>query len=380
MSHSVIELPIPGRRVVAGVGLVTATVLLLAASVCAQVAPSNGLGYTNWLEEAADAVAGTAPDRPAPPHRVTNLPAPAGTALLQLASGRDMPVQTAAQGGTADDPAASGFAPPIDKNSDVVLEITSSGRLNDLFERMDFSLAAVRDNAPVPRIFVAELPDDLDSVGDSSLRKELFFGTLLPLVLRVNENILHDRARLIEIRQRMGHGQAVSAGDHAWVAQFAETYGVPAGDLRGLLQRVDIIPPSMALAQAAVESGWGTSALTRRGNAVFGQTTGGPDGIRFKRGDQRYAAFDRLIDSAEAYALNLNTNPAYHAFRALRAQAQAAGRTPDGHALLAGLDNYSTLGREYVSYVRRVIRANELQALDNARLAPKTERAAGSAI
>lgn len=386
MSHSVIELPIKSRRMAAGVGLVTATVLLLAASVSAQTAAPAGLGTGSWLDDAVAAGGEAAGTRPALPQGIlaakagpaalpAHVAAPQGGALsgltlLHLASG---------QGQAPEEQVAVGLPPPIDKRSDVILQVSSAGRLINLFERMEFSLDSVRDSAEVPRIFIAEFPDDLRTLDDSDLRKELFFSTLLPLVLRVNESILHERARLIDLRNRVIHGHALSPRDRAWLAGLAERYEAPEDDLGGLLQRVDIVPPSMALAQAAVESGWGTSVLARRGNAVFGQTTQSEGGLRGRDGD-RFTAFDRLIDAAEAYASNLNTHPAYRSFRTLRAEARAAGRAPDGYALLAGLDSYSRLGREYVSYVRRVIRANDLQALDRARLVPDAARRMGSPI
>ena len=117
----------------------------------------------------------------------------------------------------------------------------------------------------------------------------------------------------------------------------------------------------MALAQAAVESGWGTSRLARRGNALFGQTAGSGG----------HAEFDRLIDGTAAYARNLNTHAAYAEFRALRADMRARGLRLDGDQLVGTLLAYSERGAAYVRAVRSLLRYNELGLADLVRLDPQ---------
>ncbi len=261
--------------------------------------------------------------------------------------------------------------PPIDKDSDTVLQVSSSGELIRLFEGMDYSYRAVRDgDAPVPRVLVEQFPADIHRISSYEDRVAVFYNTMLPILLRVNEDIARDRARLIALRDRLAEGAAPDPADRDWLAATAEAYRLRDGgaDIDELLQRVDIIPPSMALAQSAIESGWGTSALARRGNALFGQTTSRGAGMRASTG-HTYAAYDQLIDSAQAYARNLNTHPAYRQFRNLRAAQRQAGREPDGYALMAGLTRYSELGGRYVAHIRRFIRSNDLDAFDAARLA-----------
>ncbi|MGK9233096.1 glucosaminidase domain-containing protein [Inquilinus limosus] len=251
--------------------------------------------------------------------------------------------------------------PPIDKTSDIVLRVDSAGTLSNIFDHADYTLTEVRDGeAEVPRLLVEVMPTDLRRLDSTDLRKDLFFNALLPLVLRVNEDIRHDRDRLLALQGLERLGLAPSADSRAWLAELGERYGVAGGDIDELLLRVDVVPPSLALAQAAVESGWGTSYSARRRNALFGQTAGSA---------VRYAAFERLIDGVAAYARNLNTHPAYAGFRARRAALRAARQKLDGYDLASTLGRYSTRGTAYIRDVRAMIRGNDLVELDSARLA-----------
>jgi Bax protein len=263
--------------------------------------------------------------------------------------------------------APASAVPPIDKTSDVVLRVDSAGKLSDIFDSVDYTLADVRDGeAEVPRLLVEAMPDDLRRLGSLDLRKDVFFNALLPLVLRVNEDIRHDRDRLLALQglQRLGlepRGEAAT-----WLSALSERYDVADGDIDALLLRVDVVPPSLALAQAAVESGWGSSYSAQRRKALFGQTTGSA---------VRYAAFERLIDGVASYARNLNTHPAYAAFRAQRAAQRAARQELDGYDLASTLTRYSSRGTAYIRDVRAMIRGNDLVELDSARLA--ADRAIG---
>ena len=251
--------------------------------------------------------------------------------------------------------------PPIDKTSDLVLKVDSAGKLSEIFDSADYALADVRDGgAEVPRLLVEAMPGDLRRLDSTDLRKDVFFNALLPLVLRVNEDIRHDRDRLLALQGLQHLGLGPSAESRAWLAELSERYDVADGDIDALLLRVDVVPPSLALAQAAVESGWGTSYSAQRRNALFGQTAGSA---------VRYAAFDRLIDGVASYARNLNTHPAYAGFRARRAELRAARLELDGYDLALTLTRYSTRGTAYIRDVQAMIRGNDLVELDSARLA-----------
>jgi uncharacterized FlgJ-related protein len=140
-----------------------------------------------------------------------------------------------------------------------------------------------------------------------------------------------------------------------------------------LLQRVDIVPPSLSLAQSATESGWGTSRFADEGNSLFGQWSWGkgltPTEQRTESvGDQRVAAFDSTGNCALAYALNLNTQNAYRDFRLKRAELRRNNLPVSGVALAPGLIHYSERGQAYVDELTKLISQNGLAAADGARL------------
>lgn len=296
----------------------------------------------------------------------------------QLISSTVPPAQSLNESGTdwrdlpmVETPEMDAGVPPIDKDSDRILRVTSTGDLVDMFDTLGYDFAYVRDNGTaVPRLFLAELPADFAARADAGQRVDLFFRTLLPLMLRVNERITAQREQLLELSGQLAAGATLAEEDRLWLDSLAEEYGLTGGSLAGetlqvLLRRVDIVPPSMALAQAAVESGWGTSSLARNGNALFGQV--GLSGMRAPTG-HTYATFDQLIDAVDAYAYNLNTNPAYRSFRAMREAQRQAGQQPDGLTLIGGLTAYSELGQGYIGYIRGFIRTHDLESLDTSRL------------
>lgn len=241
--------------------------------------------------------------------------------------------------------------------------------------KLDYALDAVlRGERAVPRLTLARMPDTLSNLKQVSKRKAMFFKAVLPLVLQVNEEILKDRRRAWKIRGEKRLGQHVSAADRLWLNVMTERYGVAHGAIDALMVRLDVVPPSLALAQAATESGWGTSRFVREGNAIFGQWTWSQDaGIvplgRAEGKTHRIRAFGSLIDSVRAYMLNINTHRAYRALRRERAALRRRGAPLDGSDLAQFLDKYSQRGDAYVADLQTIIAANNLSALDDARLA-----------
>jgi Bax protein len=247
--------------------------------------------------------------------------------------------------------------------------------LEERFSAIGFQLADVRaGNAQVPRVFLASLPGDMHEVTETDKRKRMFIATLLPLVLKSNEKILADRERLLNLADRRSLGLALKPADEEWLAELAETYAVEPGDLAELKRRVDIVPPSLALAQSAEESGWGTSRYALRGNALFGQYTTSERGnlVPAARGDgQTHAirAFDALGASVEGYMRNLNSHQAYGDFRRKREQQRANGHEPEARALLSTLHRYSARGQDYIRTINTIMRVNQLDNFDRAKLA-----------
>ena len=219
----------------------------------------------------------------------------------------------------------------------------------------------------VPRAYLASLPGDWRHMRDASRRKNLFIRAILPLVLLENERILAVRARVLK----------GDPADDEWRRALAARYRLPSADLARLARRIDIIPPSLAIAQAAIESGWGSSRFSRQGNALFGEWTWTGKGIvpagREAGRTHMIKAFDSLGGSVASYMKNLNSHRAYAGLRRWRETRRRQGKAPSGLSLTATLIDYSQKGQAYVSILDGIIRRNSLAALDGARLLPAGE-------
>jgi Bax protein len=272
-----------------------------------------------------------------------------------------------------------GFFPPSNLEEFPQLEprVTSEQRLmvdtpdhlERNFERANYNLPSVRTGkAEVPRLLVEKWPDGFEVMKRADRKKRLFIQTLLPLIMQVNLTIVSQRATLDRIIQKKKQGKRLSNRELAWMFGLARLYRTKPEKIDTLLRRIAPIPPSLAIAQAATETGWGTSRFARQANALFGQWTyNAKEGIRPKDADPgtRHAIkrYDRLLGSAWDYARNLNTNAAYLGLRELRAKG-----VTDGAGLAGALERYSERGLEYVVLLRRVIAQNRLAQLDKAKL------------
>lgn len=256
-----------------------------------------------------------------------------------------------------------------------VAPVSADAETKRRFKAVGYDLDAVlKGQDDVPRVILASLPGDLSHIRETDVRKAMFFKTMLPLVLQVNEQILEDRQRLREISAATRAGQSLEAVDRLWLAVMAERYGTNRGDVEALLKRHDVVPPSLALAQAATESAWGTSRFVKEGNAIFGQYTSANDldslvpSARQDGKTHRIKAFDSLYDSVASYITNLNNHDAYQEFRAMRAEMRARGQALDGKRLATALHRYSERGMDYVSDLHVIMDGNSLSMLDHARL------------
>jgi Bax protein len=255
-------------------------------------------------------------------------------------------------------------------------------QIRDYFGEADYTLAHWREGErSVPRFYLARVPSRWRKEVAPHLpvvkKKEYFFFAYAPLVLESNEDILADRARLLALAGKSGHG----ADDHQWLTSLCRFYRLdPPADgpldkalLDELAARVDAVPPSLALAQAAVESAWSTSRFADLGNALFGQWTWGEDGItpreqRGHLGDYKIKAFATPEESIAAYMHNLNTHPSYAEFRAERRRLRQGDKPLSGQDLAHTLTSYSEKGEEYVETLLSVIRVNQLPPADEAYL------------
>ena len=227
---------------------------------------------------------------------------------------------------------------------------------------VSYTLTDIRQGEAVPAIKVERVPADLGSK-DGNERKQLFISAILPVVLEINHRVLVDRERLVALRDRLAADpDGMTAIERVWVEDLAERYETPPDRLDELLRRVDIVPPSMAIAQGGVESGWGTSFAARTGNALYGQMqlVGRNSGVP--------QPFSSVGEATEAYIANLNTHPAYASFRTARAAARERGEPLEGYRLVGTLLRYSERGLAYVQFVRQIMRENDLHDFDKARL------------
>ena len=263
--------------------------------------------------------------------------------------------------------------------ADEVFEFESYQELLTLFEELGYTEDAwdkgLRD---VNRVYLSNMPSRWRGKSSKEvqvrLKKELFFRTLAPLILRSNELIMQDRERLLSLTDS-------TEGDVSWLPELALRYRVintpdtKVGDeqLKELIKRVDIIPPSLAMAQTAEESGWGTSRFADQGNAMFGQWTWGANAIkpeqqRAGKGNYGIAAFDSPQDSVSGYMMNINTHRAYAPLRDKRALIRSKGEAPTGAALAPTLLNYSERGQHYVDTLNSIMSYNKLGEIDDAHL------------
>jgi len=238
------------------------------------------------------------------------------------------------------------------------------------------TLSAVRSGqAAMPAVVPHQVPAVLNSDAPADLRKDIFLRTVLPAVLRVNADIRRDRRFIARVAWLRAAGQRLDAAARARLERLAERYRTEPDDLKTLRRRVDTLPPSLVLAQAAIESGWGRSRFAQHGNALFGQrsyhcTDCGmvPRGYGEDPGF-RVVQFETVAGSVRAYLRNLNTHPAYKGLRQARTVARRVGRDLDSLRLANFLTRYSERGAAYVADVQATLRANDLRAFDDARLA-----------
>ncbi len=270
---------------------------------------------------------------------------------------------------------------PVAPPAEIVIEFGSYTELQDLFVELNYTPDAWAEGVrEVPRLYITNIPsrwrDTTAAEVSVAAKKALFFRLMSPGILKINELIEIDRARLTSLPT---HRDGLAFEDAQWLAELAQIYRVPSvvpltqSSFDELLLRVDIIPPSLVLAQSAEESGWGTSRFADLGNALFGQWTW-DEGIaplerREGRGNYSIARFETPLDSIRAYVLNLNTHRAYKELRARRREMRLRYERPTGWELARTLTSYSERGDAYVETLHAIMRVNGLAAVDEAYLA-----------
>ncbi len=253
----------------------------------------------------------------------------------------------------------------------------------NLFDSLDYTAEAWSQGVrEIPRIYMTKIPSRWKTESDKITvvrKKEIFFRLLAPVILRANELIMVERR---ELKRMADMDLDPDSKEMKSLLTLAQKYKVIQKDdhqltgqhLAELKIRVDIIPPSLALAQGAEESGWGTSRFALLGNSLFGQWDFSGKGIkpeqqRTELGNYGLAAFDTPLDAVLAYTRNLNTHRAYTRMRQLRAGIRQKGQEPTGFELADTLDKYSERGQAYVDGLHAIMRVNKLAAADKAHLA-----------
>jgi len=238
----------------------------------------------------------------------------------------------------------------------------------NLFEDLNYDLKGVRAGQKVKPIYLTKLPKDLKHLGDTKKKRELFIKIVLPLILKENEKITEDRKKLFKILGKNFN----SAGERVWLKRRFKEYKIDDQDLAKLKMRMDIVPVSIALAQAANESGWGTSRFALEGNALFGQWTWSKKGISPKNKDpdasHKILQFQVLKASVRAYKNNLNTHNAYKEFREARAKLRQDNKEIIGTELTKYLQRYASIGEKYVRILDDIIEKNSLTDFDSSDL------------
>ena len=236
----------------------------------------------------------------------------------------------------------------------------------NLFEDLKYDLKGIRSGALVKPIYLSKLPKDLRKLKSTQKKKDTFIKIVMPLILDENNKILENRKKLFKILGKQNN----SRGEKVWLKRRFEDYGIKNEDVTELKMRMDIIPVSIAIAQAAKESGWGTSRFALEGNAMFGQWTWGKKGIsplkKEKNQDHKILKFPILRSSVQAYKNNLNTHNGYKEFREKRAELRRKNKKISGVVLVQYLYNYAATGSEYTKILKKIIEQNQLTDFDSA--------------
>ena len=248
----------------------------------------------------------------------------------------------------------------------------NASTIKQLFDETDYKLKDVREKKLVKPVALTLLPAEIKMIENTKKRKEFFIQIILPLILKENNNIRVDRKRLFNIINKSNNTEL----EKKWLSQKYKQYGIPSKDLSILKIRMDEIPVSLAIAQAAKETGWGTSRFALEGNALFGQWTWSGEGLKPKESEKseghKVMKFNVLQASVRAYQRNLNTHSSYQEFRFARAKLRDQGKELDSLILSEFLNEYAETGEKYVEVLQQIIEQNNLKDFDDAKLLPSS--------
>ena len=248
----------------------------------------------------------------------------------------------------------------------------SASTIEQLFKETGYNLKDVRKTKLVKPVKLSLLPNEMKMIESTEKRKNLFIQIILPLIIEENNRIKLNRKKLFSILNKNHNSNA----EKKWLNEKFKQYGVLNKDLSTLKVRMDTVPVSLAIAQAAKETGWGTSRFALEGNALFGQWTWSGEGIKPADADSnathKIMKFKILKSSVRAYQRNLNTHSGYKEFRMARAELRDNRRNLDGLILATYLNRYAETGTEYVKIIKQIIKQNNLTDFDDVKLLPSS--------
>ena len=260
-----------------------------------------------------------------------------------------------------------------ENNSEINLVRYTTSEIDSLFKEVNYNLNDVRETKLVKPIDIGLLPNEIKKIGNTKKRKDMFIKIVLPLIVKENNKIRVDRKRLFTILNKNSNTDI----EKKWLEKKYKQYGVKKNDLSTLKIRMDVIPVSLAIAQAAKETGWGTSRFALIGNALFGQWTWSGEGLKPKNAeegkDHKVMKFHSLQLSVRAYLRNLNTHSSYKNLRIARTELRNNNQSLDSLILSKYLDKYAETGNQYIEVLQKIIEQNNLKDFDEARLLPSSK-------
>ena len=260
-----------------------------------------------------------------------------------------------------------------ENNSEINLVRYTTSEIDSLFKEVNYNLKDVRETKLVKPIDIGLLPNEIKNIDNTKKRKNLFIKIVLPLIVKENNKIRIDRKRLFTILNKNSNTDI----ERKWLEKKYKQYGVRQNDLSTLKIRMDEIPVSLAIAQAAKETGWGTSRFALKGNALFGQWTWSGEGLKPENAeegkDHKVMKFHSLQLSVRAYLRNLNTHSSYKNLRRVRTELRNKNKELDSIILVKHLDKYAETGNQYIEVLKKIIEQNNLKDFDEARLLPSSK-------
>ncbi len=248
-------------------------------------------------------------------------------------------------------------------------KILTSDLLEEKLDNRLFDIDYIKKSKKVPNIIIAKFPNDFKNIYSSSLKKELFIKVALPLIVKENENLISQNLKIEKLKNKF---DTINRREALWLRKKIEEYEVNSNSIGELLMKIDAVPVSIALSQAAIESGWGSSRFVSEGNALFGQYIWGDGkGIipeeRSENEIHKIKSFKNLKNSVSSYMKNLNSNFHYDEFRLNRYVMRKNGIALDGIYLSDFLYNYST-EKNYPEKIKKIIQSNDLDDFDEVRI------------